>query len=261
MEATRWITAISRTIDHHKHPAEGSESETPSISHASASSMRGSISSRMPSILKVRSSGKVNADSSVTSFTDNEGPSGSASNAHAHAQGLSQETGYDADAKDDEDDSLEAEESMRNQEPPHSDTFELQANTLSAQLEVTSNLLGHVNESSTTTEQTKSVLKESLATVQSLTTQYIQMVTDREVWWKARVKKEQERQSFWEESLASVVREGEALEEALKQQARSGSKKRSRILAEGSTGDGQSETDRFLLTPIFFPVLRHLSHC
>lgn len=247
MEATRWITAITRAIDHHKHPVEGSESETPSMSHTS-SSLRGSISSRMPSILKARSSGKVNADSSVTSFTDNEGLSNSGS--HVHAHDVSQETGYDADARDDEDDSLEAEESMKNQEPPHADTFELQANTLSAQLEVTSNLLGHVNESVTPTEQAKNALTESLATVQSLTTQYLQMVTDREAWWKARVAKEQERQSFWEESLASVVREGEVLEEALKQQARSGGKKRSRIFAEGSTGDGKSgmEQDCFLLT-------------
>lgn len=247
MEATRWTTAISREIDHYKHlnQVEGSESETPSLSQSS--SIRGSIS-RVPTMFKQKyGTAKMNADSSVTSLTDTEGDSSIGGRKNGSPQGekplhgheTSRETGYEAEDADgeDEDDEYGADESTKSKDPPHTDTFELQANSLSAQLEVTANLLRHTDDQS---DQAKAALKESLSTVQNMATEYIQMVTDREAWWKARVKKEQEKQSFWEDSLASVVREGEALEQALKQQVRSsGIKKRSRIFAEGSVGDGK----------------------
>jgi hypothetical protein len=42
--------------------------------------------------------------------------------------------------------------------------------------------------------------------------EYVQMAREREEWWSGKLEREKERQGFWEESLASVVKEGEALE-------------------------------------------------
>jgi len=53
------------------------------------------------------------------------------------------------------------------------------------------------------------------------------MVKERDGWWKTRLEKEKMSQSIWVESLASVVKEGEALEEELKKQSR---KRGSRIM-------------------------------
>ena len=46
------------------------------------------------------------------------------------------------------------------------------------------------------------------------------MVKDREEWWKAQLQRERERQAVWEESLQTVVREGEVLERELRTRSR-----------------------------------------
>jgi hypothetical protein len=46
------------------------------------------------------------------------------------------------------------------------------------------------------------------------------MAKERDEWWRLKLQREQERQAVWEESLQTVVREGEALEKELRMRSR-----------------------------------------
>ncbi|KAF8642470.1 hypothetical protein AX16_009471 [Volvariella volvacea WC 439] len=130
--------------------------------------------------------------------------------------------------------------------PPHDTTMDLHGNSTAAQMELTSQLLSSflsaVNSApssayssprtnsnspssgttslSSNTTKLPTALQESFALVQSMLTEYTQMVKERDDWWKKQLARERERQNFWEESLASVVREGETLERELRTRSR-----------------------------------------
>lgn len=78
----------------------------------------------------------------------------------------------------------------------------------------------HKSSVSTTNETAKSTLLESLATLHTLISEYTSMSKDREQWFKKQLASERARQSVWEESLATVVREGANLEEELRMRSR-----------------------------------------
>jgi len=90
------------------------------------------------------------------------------------------------------------------------------------------------------TKELRTTLKKSFAIVHTMMDEYIQMTKDREEWWKAQLQHERERQTVWEESLQTVVREGEALERELPTRSR---KRGSRFFDVGANdGTGYAST-------------------
>jgi hypothetical protein len=82
--------------------------------------------------------------------------------------------------------------------------------------------------------------------------EYIQMAKDREEWWKSQLQRERERQTVWEESLQTVVREGVALERELRMRSR---KRGSRFFDAGVNDIGggtfrQRPTTMTLVSPV-----------
>ena len=119
-------------------------------------------------------------------------------------------------------DSSAASEVTQNQ-PPHGSTFDLHGNSVAAQMDLTTQLLAGLplpSDAPLRTQELREALKESFTTVQSMINEYLQMVKDREEWWRSQLQRERERQTIWEESLQTVVREGEALERELRARSR-----------------------------------------
>ena len=107
--------------------------------------------------------------------------------------------------------------------PPHGSTFDLHGNSVAAQMDLTAQLLAGLplpSDASLRTQELRDALKESFTTVQSMINEYLQMVKEREEWWRSQLQRERERQTIWEESLQTVVREGEALERELRARSR-----------------------------------------
>ncbi|EIW75830.1 hypothetical protein CONPUDRAFT_93130 [Coniophora puteana RWD-64-598 SS2] len=117
--------------------------------------------------------------------------------------------------------------------PPHGESFELSGNAAGAQMEMLVQLLAALDDALPSDGQgqnkmptlgnmkeLKSALLETCAAAQSTVGAYVGMARERDEWWRARLRRERERQSVWEESLATVVREGEVLERELRARAR-----------------------------------------
>jgi hypothetical protein len=181
------------------------------------------------------------------------------------------------------DDSSSADTGSRQQLPPHEDIFELQGNSILAQLEITQSLLvsyfgglgvsppqpisssrsvTSAKSTSTTSSKSpgtlsnkslppvshlpvpqhphhasqpnsaeiKSTILESMSTLFALTQEYTSMSKEREQCFKKALAQEKARQMVWEESLATVVREGATLEQELRNRSR---KRGSRVFGPG----------------------------
>ncbi|KAG9311200.1 hypothetical protein JVU11DRAFT_8275 [Chiua virens] len=121
-------------------------------------------------------------------------------------------------------------------QPPHGSNFDLQGNSLAAQMDLTVQLLAGLplaSDATLRTHELREALKESFSTVQSMINEYLQMAKEREEWWRSQLKRERDQQTVWEESLQTVVREGEALEKEL----RARSRKRGSRFFDGATLD------------------------
>ncbi|KAI0320663.1 Oxysterol-binding protein-domain-containing protein, partial [Amylostereum chailletii] len=219
VEASRWMQAITRAIDFTKQgqgqTQENSESDTPSKSSI-RSSIRGSVSSLRSTLPSRRE--RSDGDSVSSSNLQPDEDSGGGGGHHLHSQ---QEAIIDdrQDSRSENDSSEQAETDT----PPHGASFDLQGHSTAAQLDLTAQLLQKLISSDTThvpSSELATTLKDSMATVQALMNEYVSMVKERDDWWRARLAREQERQTVWEESLQSVVKEGEALERELREQAR-----------------------------------------
>ena len=117
-------------------------------------------------------------------------------------------------------------------EPPHELGFALHANSVTAQLELTAQLVAQMglgaksvaslpsSSASSASFSSSSALSESISSLQSLVQEYIGMVSEREKWFRRRLGEEQNRQQVWEESLKVVVKEGEDLEKELRARSR-----------------------------------------
>ncbi|KAH9045286.1 Oxysterol-binding protein-domain-containing protein [Lactarius pseudohatsudake] len=228
VEASRWTQAISRAIEHAKHQYKPNEGDSSPISRHSG---RGSISSTL-SIPHTRKSDRdAESVSSSAVPTDDEG-----GEVPVHGVPSSLDIGHDdrqdsASGKDSTDRNLEGDH------PPHESFFELQGNSTAAQLELTTQLLAELSSlsiSATRAIELNGALKESLGTVQSMLNDYLYMAKERDDWWRARFVHEQERQMVWEQSLQSVVEEGEALERELRRHSR----RHSRIDPSIAGGEG-----------------------
>ncbi|KAG7449557.1 uncharacterized protein BT62DRAFT_985148 [Guyanagaster necrorhizus] len=202
VEASRWTQTISKSIEWHKHDNEG------------------------------RRSGESDANSvipkSVTAHTRNEstkhsnwneGESQSLASSHRGSPNFQMnERGYE----DMDNDESSASESIR-KTVPFDSSFELHGNSASAQMELTSQLLSNLvlhSDASQRTSDLRNALKDSISIVQGMLDEYIQMVKVREEWFRKQLQKERDKSTLWEESFATVVKEGESLEKELRIRSR-----------------------------------------
>jgi oxysterol-binding protein 1 len=226
VEASRWTQGISRAIEHAKHSCKASESDTSSISRHS---FRGSVNPTLSVQRRERDTESVISSLVPTDdeggenvFQEDSSPRERENDEHHGGSSGNDSTDriYDTDA------------------PPHESSFELHGNSTAAQLELTTQLLPDLSSPSTIVSHTvelNDALKESLRTVQSMLNEYLHMVKERDDWWRARITREQQRQTIWEQSLQSVVQEGEVLERELRRHSR----RHPRIESSTSGGEGQ----------------------
>lgn len=224
VEASRWTQAISRAIEHAKQSPKACESDASSISRYS---IRGTVNSTI-SIPKM----DRDADSVSSSLlhTDDEGGE-SLVREHPSPRDREIDEKNDASSANDSTDRI-----YETDAPPH-EAFELYGNSTAAQLELTLQLLSDLSSPSTVVThavELHGALKGSLGTLQSMLNEYLHMVKERDDWWRARLTREQWRQTVWEQSLQSVVQEGEALERELRRHSR----RHTRIDSSTSGGEG-----------------------
>ncbi len=228
VEASRWTQAISRAIEHAKHQYRPNEGESSPVSKHSG---RGSISSTL-SIPHTRKKDRdAESVSSSAVPTDDEG-----GDMLVHGVPSSLDMGND-DRQDASSGNDSTDRNLDGEHPPHESFFELQGNSTAAQLELTTQLLAELSSpsiSATRAIELNGALKESLGTVQGMLNDYLYMAKERDDWWGARFAREQDRQMVWEQSLQSVVEEGEALERELRRHSR----RHSRIDPSIAGGEG-----------------------
>ncbi|KAJ7602897.1 hypothetical protein FB45DRAFT_1097914 [Roridomyces roridus] len=241
-EATRWVNAIeasivwvkSRQAHGHDIAGMGSDVELSAGVASSASSVTGgeraSISSsrqRLVSVLKKGAPASLSRRhttdmDSLTSVHDSLAPrrdSGEGkSEPDAEGEGEDLNMSHDADAEweddEDEDGFNSSADSSRSQlrgkvEGPHEATFKLLGNSATAQMELT---LGLFTEHGPARE----ALKDALTMVN----EYVSVSRERDAWWRQKLARAKAKQTAWEKSLVSAVREGEILERELRQRSR-----------------------------------------
>ena len=92
----------------------------------------------------------------------------------------------------------------------------------------------------------ESLILTSLDQLSSLLDTHLNIVSTREGWYKKKLKSERRRQCIWEESLKTVVREGEMLENELRERRRrrgSVSVSGGKIEGVGIAGDGRKRNE------------------
>jgi oxysterol-binding protein 1 len=225
VEASRWTQCISRAIEHAKQSCKANETDTSSIFRHSG---RGAVNSSLSLHRKDRDTESV---SSSLVPTDDEGGE-NLFHEDTSLRVLENDERHDASSGDDSTDRI-----YDTDTPPHESSFELLGNSTAAQLELTTQLVSDLSSPSTIVSRAvelNGALKESLRTVQSMLNEYLHMVKERDDWWRVRISREQRRQSVWEQSLQSVVQEGEALERELRRHSR----RHTRIESSTSGGEG-----------------------
>ncbi|OBZ78590.1 Oxysterol-binding C2F12.05c [Grifola frondosa] len=205
VEASRWIQGLQKSMEWAKRDSDAERKSGESDAH----------SFKPPSTLGTHFSRRKDAGTSngvgstTSSITGND--SGDAS-LRKDGNRLS-----DDQDQENEDSSFEFNEQV----PPHSHIFELQGNSLITQMELTSQLFTNLPASASASATPRAVelnkaVEDAFASVHGMLVEYIQMVRDREEWYKAKLDRERERQNVWEESLQAVVKEGDAIEKELR---------------------------------------------
>ena len=226
VEASRWTQAISRAIEHAKHQYRQNGGDSPISWHSG----RGSISSTLslPHSRKKDRDAESVCSSAVPTDDEGEGEVHGVPSLHDMGNDDRQDTASGNDSTD---------RNLDTEHPPHESLFELQGNSTAAQLELTTQLLADLSSPSigaTRATELNSALKDSLGTVQAMLNDYLYMAKERDDWWRARFAREQQRQMVWEQSLQSVVEEGEELERELRRHSR----RHSRIDPSIAGGEG-----------------------
>ena len=221
VEASRWTTAISKSIEWYRREGAGvddvSGRRTSGDSQSSlvkSHSQRGSVSTLIRKKTKL-------GGGSTSSFVDSGLEEGNISPV-LHEAPPSDHRNHDED-EERADDSSMSESTGQQQHAPYEANFDLQGNATTAQIELTSQLLSNFTLPPNTPVKTQELiyaLKDSFGMVQSMVNEFIQMAKERDEWWKTKLRREQERQAVWEESLQTVVKEGEALERELRTRSR-----------------------------------------
>lgn len=218
VEVTRWVQAISKSIAWYKtndqdllaDRSRGSESETDGRSlRASVMGRFGSISGSITRLKPTPSGHGSTSSLDPDGERDYSMRDGSVDLLKSPVVGSSMlSVGGDTMDEPTPMDISDVSSDARSQRPPpHESTFMLQGNSIIAQMEVSHELCRRFDLPPALHEAGKAAI-ESFATVQRMMQEYIQMVHDREDWWKEKLDKERERNALWEESLQIVVQEG-----------------------------------------------------
>lgn len=230
VEATRWIQAIGKSIDWYK--ADNSTADTSEKrrrsgdSDASGLKASASLSSNRGSMSSVSLAKRGNKHHRPVSSVNMHGSEAETSSMmeprtdHSENGASPVLNQSDADDEDARDDSSDADSTTT---PPHQAGFELHGNSTAAQMELTTQLLNDLRlppDTPQRTIDTRSALIESFAVAQGMLNEYIHMAREREQWWSKQLEQEHSRQAVWEESLATVVKEGETLEKELRARSR-----------------------------------------
>ena len=221
VEASRWVQALQKSIEWARR-----EAERPSVdSEVSSLLTPSTTTTRATSGTFVRRS-----QTGLESVPSSIGDDGEEST-KAPPKGDSSMDEHEPDVKGHE---TEGSSSMAESEnhPPHNTAFDLHANTTVTQMELTADLLAHLpTSSSKQATEFKNALVDSFSTAKSMLTDYVQMVREREEWWKDKLERERERQNVWEESLQAVVKEGEIMARELRDKSR----RRSRTITKDAS--------------------------
>ena len=228
VEASRWITALQKSMEIAKRENDAQsrksgESEAPSL--VPSLSVSGTSRSR-----KIRStSGVVSTLSTTSSQVD--GDSGGEASDRKDGGNAFEDLEHDEHENGDSSDT----DSTR-QVPPHAHAFELQGNSVVAQVELAAQLFSSMPQSSNSLRaaEVSNALKDTLGSVSAMLSEYVQMVKEREEWYRHGLERERQRQNIWEESLQAVVREGDMLERELRSRFR----RRSRAPSVAQEGAG-----------------------
>lgn len=221
VEAARWTQAISKSMEWYRREGDkglgGRRSTESDKSALRPMKIRTSFQSGVSAMRELGTHGLRGEQASLADTSDYV----------PIASDISKDGSQVPDEEEDDEvanrhDSSAASEVTQSQ-PPHGSTFDLHGNSVAAQMDLTAQLLAGLplpSDAPLRTQELREALKESFTTVQSMINEYLQMAKDREEWWKSQLQRERERQTIWEESLQTVVREGEALERELRARSR-----------------------------------------
>ncbi|KAH9920538.1 Oxysterol-binding protein-domain-containing protein [Epithele typhae] len=215
VEASRWITAIQKSMELAKRDdtqsRKSGDSEAPSLKPSLSIS---GATRRRHTQSTSGASGVISATSSQVDG-DSGGEAASERRDHDHQPSFT-----DTEGDQDHGDSSDS-DSVRNA-APHANSFELQGNSLIAQTDLAAQLFKSTAQSSNSLRaaEVHKALGETLGTVSGMLNEYVQMVKEREEWYKSALERERERQNVWEASLQAVVREGDMLEKELRSRIR-----------------------------------------
>ncbi|KAF7368671.1 Oxysterol-binding protein [Mycena venus] len=230
-EAGRWVTAISASVAWVKAREADTGDEVEARSSASIHGGNGGAPSFMSSSASRAACGSTRAgtgnQSEVDSLVSDSGNvSGGNGNGNGNGNGESGEASprlgesdadndnMDADVEeDDEDDDFEESSASmsihtRHVAAPHEANFELLGNSTTAQLELTLGLVG------------PGAAQDALRDALQMVGDYVSVARERDAWWRRKLQRAKAKQSAWERSLASAVREGEVLERELRMRSR-----------------------------------------
>ena len=270
VEASRWVQAIGRSIEWYRREGGGGAVTTDGEAEGSGHKGRRSFESedaggsvrshagtgRWTATLMRR--GKGDRDS-VSSFKVAEEMPTLPVRGVVGGEGLEKEDDGDDEGEEGEDDMRGDESSASSgpKVPPHEAGFELQANSAAAQMELTAQLLSNLGSSTGTMpvereKELKVALKESFSVVQGMLNEYVEMVREREMWYRKQLDTEKKKQKFWEESFAVVVKEGETLEKELRVRSR----RRGSRFFDGADGGATLKQRPLVITSPARPTIR-----
>ncbi|KAI0344300.1 hypothetical protein BDW22DRAFT_1327437 [Trametopsis cervina] len=236
VEASRWIQALTRSIEWAQR-----EADRPSVDTVSEVASILTPSMRAQSITHSRKSLPTSGRQSAPSSIGGDETQGDISPKDVSIDG------HDEEGKQTEKSSSSVAESENH--PPYHLSFELHANSTTAQMDLTAEMLKDLPVASSATD-VKSAMADSLHTVQNMLHEYVTMVREREEWWKEKLDRERERQNIWEESLQLVVKEGELMEKEL----RSKSRRRSKMMTDSASYLTASEMGTLKRRPSTLPL-------
>lgn len=251
VEASRWIQALNKSLEWYKR--EGAidsdlrrkSGESDQSAFKPPSSIRTHKLSLSAGTLLRR--GRISTgDSYNGSIIDGSGATGASSEIsgdaspklHNHSPTTSRDGDADEDRSRYRDDS--SSESSRDKAAADLSILELHGNATSAQMELTTHLLNdfQLPPDDTRLHELHKAVKESFSIVNGMLNEYVQMVRQRDEFWSRQLEKEKMRQAVWEESLKTVVQEGENLEKEL----RARSRKRGSRFFDSSSGPSVSNS-------------------
>jgi oxysterol-binding protein 1 len=221
VEVARWVQTLQRAIEWSKR-GKGVDSDTASIrSNKTGIETVRSTESAPPSRKRFSRASGSNVFSSVR--RRKSGKTGSSSSVHEMRPPSVQ---VDNDSSDEE---ARANTNINEDQPPHQEGFALVGNTAATHMDLAMQFLSTLAVVANDANNEAHIsMRASLTQAQEMYSEYAKMVGEREAWFRAKIARERERATIWEESLHKVVQEGEELEEELKKTIRLNKQQRRR---------------------------------